>query len=115
VQKNISGMMFWRLSGGTVVILWAGHSGDAGFIGAWQGFIVVMVGWGFILFEIFAGEAGAVAASGDKVSEYVKQSFQTMRLIVTVGWSIYPLGSFFGYLMGGLEDSILNLVHNLTS
>jgi len=113
VQKNISAMMFWRLLGGTVVMLWAGYSGEAGFMGAWQGFIVGMAGWGFILFEIFAGEAGAVAASGDKVNEYVKASFQTMRLIVTVGWSIYPLGYFFGYLMGGVQDSALNLVYNL--
>merc|ERR1719218_413230 len=28
-------------------------------------------------------------------------SFATMRFIVSVGWSIYPLGYFFGYLMGG--------------
>merc|ERR1711972_968783 len=67
----------------------------------------------FILFEIFAGEAGQVVASGDKVNEYVKQSFSTMRLIVSVGWSIYPLGYFFGYLMGGVQDSVLNLVYNL--
>merc|ERR1712094_91833 len=26
----------------------------------------------------------------------------TMRFIVSVGWSIYPLGYFFGYLMGGV-------------
>merc|ERR1712129_630462 len=85
----------------------------AGFVNAWVGFIVGMAGWGFILFEIFFGEAGKVAATGDRVNEYVKQSFQTMRLIVTVGWSIYPLGYFFGYLMGGVEDSKLNLVYNL--
>ena len=43
----------------------------------------------------------------------MKQSFQTMRFIVTIGWSIYPLGYLFGYLMGGVEDSALNLVYNL--
>merc|ERR1712084_72009 len=72
-----------------------------------------MAGWFFILFEIFVGEAGKVATTGDKVNEHVKASFQTMRFIVTVGWSIYPLGYFFGYLLGGVDDSALNLVYNL--
>merc|ERR1711870_99010 len=85
VEKNISGAMFWRLLGGTVLMLAFGYM----------------------------GEAGQVVASGDKVNEYVKQSFSTMRLIVSVGWSIYPLGCFFGYLMGGVQDSVLNLVYNL--
>merc|ERR1712061_327734 len=88
VQKNISAAMFWRLLVGTVVMLAAGYMGEAGFVNAWIGFIVGLAGWAFILFEIFMGEAGKVAASGDKVNEYVKQSFNTMRLIVTVGWSI---------------------------
>jgi bacteriorhodopsin len=113
VQKNISVAMFWRLLVGTVVMLAAGYMGEAGFVNAWIGFIVGMAGWGFILFEIFMGEAGQVAASGDKVNEHVKKSFSTMRFIVSVGWSIYPLGYFFGYLVGGVEDSILNLVYNL--
>merc|ERR1712130_521433 len=97
VQKNISGAMFWRLLLGTVVMLASVYMGEAGFVNAWIGFIVGMAGWGFILFEIFLGEAGKVASSGDKVNEYVKASFNTMRIIVTVGWSIYPLGYFFGY------------------
>merc|ERR1712139_383176 len=85
--------------------------GEAGKINAWTGFACGMAGWGFILFEIFMGAAGSVAAG--KVSEYVKASFNTMRFIVTVGWSIYPLGYFFGYLLGSVNDDALNLVYNL--
>merc|ERR1712119_152805 len=98
VQKNVSAAMFWRLLVGTVVMLAAGSMGEAGFVNAWIGFIVGMCGWGFILYEIFMGEAGSLA-NADSVGEHVKKSFGTMRFIVTVGWSIYPLGYFFGYLM----------------
>merc|ERR1712057_51150 len=90
-----------------------GYAGESGFINAWLGFMLGMAGWGFILFEIFGGEAGSVCATMDSVNRYVKESFNTMRFIVTVGWSIYPLGYFFGYLMGAVEDSVLNLVYNL--
>merc|ERR1712222_222107 len=113
VQKNISVGVFWRLLIGTVVMLAFGYMGEAGFVNAWLGFMVGMAGWGFILFEIFVGEAGKVAGSGDKVNEHVKTSFNTMRIIVTAGWSIYPLGYYFGYLQGNVDDSTLNLVYNL--
>merc|ERR1719426_107028 len=113
VQRNLGIMMFWRLLGGTVLMLAFGYLGEAGFVNAWVGFVVGMLGWGFILYEIFLGEAGSVAASGDKVNEHVRASFSTMRIIVTAGWAIYPLGYFFGYLLGSVEDSILNLVYNL--
>merc|ERR1712003_103840 len=99
-DPNISGGMFWRLLAGTVAMLAFGYMGEENWVYPILGFIVGMAGWFFILFEIFMGEAGKVAATGDKVNEYVKQSFQTMRFIVTIGWSIYPLGYFFGYLMG---------------
>merc|ERR1712157_26213 len=113
VQPNIGAGMFWRLLIGTVVMLAAGYIGEAGFVNAWLGFIIGLSGWGFILYEIFMGEAGSVAADGDKLSVHVKTSFSTMRFIVTAGWSIYPLGYVFGYLMGAADDSSLNLVYNL--
>merc|ERR1712187_196730 len=69
VQPNIGAGMFWRLLLGTIAMLTAGYCGEAGFVNAWVGCIVGLAGWGFILFEIFAGEAGSVAATGDKVSE----------------------------------------------
>ena len=112
VKPDLSGGMFWRLLLGTIAMLAFGYAGEAGFLPPMMGFICGMCGWGFILFEIFMGEGGAVASGGD-VNEYVKSSFSTMRFIVTVGWSIYPLGYFFGYLMGAVDDSVLNLVYNL--
>merc|ERR1712039_127821 len=99
--------------GGTVVMLAFGYVGEADIINAWVGFVVGLLGWFFILYEIFLGAAGSVAA--DKVNENVKASFNTMRIIVTAGWSIYPLGYFFGYLLGSVNDSILNLVYNLAA
>jgi len=112
VKPDISAGMFWRLLLGTVVMLAAGYCGEAGFVNAYAGFAVGMAGWGFILMEIFVGEAGK-AAGGGAVNQYVESSFSTMRLIVTAGWSIYPLGYFFGYLMGAVNDDVLNLVYNL--
>merc|ERR1719478_2100338 len=62
-------------------------------IGCFIAFILGLSGWFYILAEIFSGEAGQVAASGN-VNKHVAASFKTMRFIVTVGWSIYPLGYF---------------------
>jgi len=112
VKPDISAGMFWRLLIGTVVMLAFGYAGEAKFVNAWLGFAIGMAGWGFILFEIFKGEAGTVAGGG-AVNRHVQSSFGTMRLIVTAGWSIYPLGYFFGYLMGKVDDNPLNLIYNL--
>merc|ERR1712164_36178 len=102
--------MFWKLLIGTVMMLAFGYLGETAVINPWIGFVFGMCGWGFILSEIFVGEAGGTAA---ECSEAVATSFKTMRMIVTVGWSIYPLGYFFGYLLGAVQDSPLNLVYNL--
>ena len=37
-----------------------------------------------------------------------EKSFGTMRMIVTVGWAIYPLGYFLGYLNGAADAVTLN-------
>ena len=110
IGKANSGM-FWRLLIGSVVMLVGGYLGEAGYINATLGFIIGMAGWVYILYEVFSGEAGKAAAkSGNKA---LVTAFGAMRMIVTVGWAIYPLGYVFGYLTGGVDAESLNVVYNL--
>merc|ERR1712045_964273 len=108
--KNVSSLMFWKLLLGTIVMLLCGYLGEIHVVPGMLGFVGGMCGWAFILFEIFAGEAGGTAAD---CSAAVASSFSQMRMIVTVGWSIYPLGYFFGYLLGTVNDVYLNVIYNI--
>ena len=110
IRKVPSGI-FWRLLVGSVVMLVGGYLGEAGYIPAMVGFVVGMAGWIYILYEIFAGEAGKVSAADAPAS--VQSAFNTMRWIVTIGWAIYPLGYFLGYLAGGTDDATMNLIYNI--
>ncbi|MDA7756129.1 bacteriorhodopsin-like [Candidatus Pelagibacter sp.] len=110
VGKANSGI-FWRLLIGTVVMLLGGYFGEAGYINATLGFVIGMAGWFYILYEVFSGEAGRAAAkSGNKA---LVTAFGAMRMIITVGWAIYPLGYVFGYLTGGVDANSLNVIYNL--
>merc|ERR1712157_370998 len=108
--KPVSGGMFWRLLVGTVIMLMFGYLGEISAVPAVVGFALGMLGWAFILFEIFAGEAGGTAKD---CSAAVASSFNNMRIIVTLGWSIYPLGYLFGYLLGSVDEVYLNVIYNI--
>jgi len=106
--------VFWRLMIGTLVMLVGGYVGEAGYMAVLPAFIIGMVGWAYILYEIFMGEASKINANSAPAS--VQSAFNTMRLIVTIGWAIYPLGYFFGYLTGSSpanSANALNIIYNL--
>jgi len=107
---NTGAAGFWKLFIGTVVMLAFGYAGETGLMNAWAGFAVGMAGWAFILYEIFAGDSNKCS---ETCSDAVKTSFSNMRIIVSFGWCIYPLGYFFGFLTGAVNDTILNVVYNI--
>merc|ERR1712217_103250 len=84
-------MGFWKLLLGTVVMLAFGYMGETAVLNPFLGFAVGMCGWFFILFEIFAGEAGGLVS---ECSPAVATAFNNMRLIVTLGWAIYNIADF---------------------
>merc|ERR1712029_1051535 len=109
-RKPVTSGMFWRLLLGTCAMLAFGYAGETGAMEAWMGYIFGLAGRAYILYEIFLGEAGGVAGN---CSEAVKDAFSYMRIIVTAGWSIYPLGYYYGYLLGAVDETLLNVVYNV--
>ena len=105
----VSSNSFWRLLIGTLVMVIGGYLGEAGYISAMIGFIIGIIGWAIIIYEIFGGEASKAASA----TESVRSAFNAMRMIVLVGWAIYPLGYIFGHMMGSVDASTLNGIYNL--
>ena len=109
VGASVSSNSFWRLLVGTLVMLIGGYLGEAQVISATLGFIIGMIGWAVIIWEIFGGEASKAADA----NAGIKSAFNALRIIVLVGWAIYPLGYVFGYMLGSVDPGSLNVIYNL--
>ena len=111
--RKVNSNIFWRILIGSLVMLIGGFLGVTEKIPATLGFVIGIAGWIYILYEIFSGEAGKAAAkSGNKA---LVTAFGALRMIVTIGWAIYPLGYIFGYLTGTgvIDANSLNIIYNL--
>ena len=109
VGASVSTNSFWRLLVGTLVMLLGGYLGESQVISSTLGFIIGMLGWAVIIWEIFGGEASKAADA----NVGIKSAFNALRIIVLVGWAIYPLGYVFGYMLGSVDDGSLNIIYNL--
>lgn len=109
----VTSVLFWRLLGASLVMLVFGFLGEAGLIDVTVGFVIGMAGWIYIIYEIFAGEAAKVSEGSNNPGGQF--AFNTLRLIVTVGWAIYPIGYFLGYLSGAETTNFdtVNIIYNL--
>ena len=107
---KVNSGVFWRLLIGSVVMLMGGFLGELDYINSIVGFSIGMAGWIYILYEIFSGEAGKRAEkSGNKI---FITAFGAMRMIIIVGWAIYPLGYVFGYLTSDVDTKALIVIYN---
>ena len=108
---TISAIIFWKLLIASILMLVFGYLGETGLMDVTIGWILGMIAWFYIIYEIFFGEtAAANAGSGNAASQ---QAFTTIKWIVTVGWAIYPLGYAIGYFGGGVDANSLNIIYNL--
>ncbi|MBA66231.1 MAG: biphenyl 2,3-dioxygenase [Candidatus Marinimicrobia bacterium] len=104
-------MLFWRLLGASLVMLIFGFLGEAETgMDPMLMFVIGMVGWLYIIYEVFAGEASKLAISS--ANQGAQFAFNSLRLILTIGWAIYPIGYYLGMGETGSSDAA-NVIYNL--
>ena len=102
-------VLFWRLFGASLVMLIAGFLGESGQAPELPMLVVGVVAWGYIIYEVWAGDAKKGA---ETTSEGTQFAFKAMALILTFGWAIYPIGYFLGTGTDPDLDS-LNILYNI--
>ena len=109
----VTSVLFWRLVGASLAMLVFCFLGEAGLIDVTVGFILGMAGWIYIIYEIFAGEAAKLSEGSNNAGGQF--AFNTLRYIVTIGWAIYPIGYFLGYLSGSetTDFGTVNIIYNI--
>lgn len=106
----VSPWVFWRLFIASILMLVFGFIGEAGLGDVMLYFALGMLGWFAILYEVFFGSA---SESYDAMeSDAARIAFSSLRLIVTLGWAIYPIGYMYGYANATPDVDALNLIYN---
>ena len=103
--------LFWRLLVVSIVMVLARYMGEVDFMHPTLGFLIGIVGWLYILGEIYFGKLGEINAKS--AGETVQTGFFWLRLVVTIGWAIYPLCYFIASFAGGVDEGTLSVVYNL--
>ena len=101
-------MLFWRLFGASLVMLICGFLGEAELAPQMPMLVVGVVAWGYIIYEVWAGDAKKGA---ETTSEGTQFAFKAMALILTFGWAIYPIGYYLGTTDG--DTDALNILYNI--
>ena len=117
VCTNVSSSLFWKLLVASLVMLGFGFAGETHVVPEGETSstpmiygVVATLAWLYIIYEVFAGEAGKLNASSGNAA--AQSAFGTIRLIVTVGWAIYPIGYWLA-TGPGADMANANLIYNL--
>ena len=107
----VPAMLFWKLLVASLVMLVFGFMGETGLFDTTLSFVFGVAAWGYIIYEVFAGEASKLSeSSGNAGGQF---AFNTLRVILTAGWFIYPLGYYLGYMGGGTDTGTVNIIYNI--
>ena len=106
----VAASLFWKLFVGALVMLIFGYMGEAGLMSPLPAFVIGCLAWLYMIYVLWFGE-GKTAVNTTSAS--VQTAYNTMMWIIIVGWAIYPAGYVFGYLLGTVDSSSLNLIYNL--
>ncbi len=103
--------LFWRLIVASIAMILARYLGESDLMYPTLGFLICLVLWLYILGEVFFGRLSEVNTNSG--SDPVRIGFFWLRLIVTVGWALYPLCYLVARLGSGADPAKLMTIYNL--
>jgi sensory rhodopsin len=89
--------VFWRISAAALLMVFSRYLGDAGFFNATLGVLLSIGFWLYILGEMYFGAMPDVVRKG---SRPIRLGYFWIRLIMTIGWAIYPILHFVDVVIG---------------
>jgi sensory rhodopsin len=110
---TVSVPLFWRLLIVSVLMVLFRYLGDAGIVYPTLAFLISLAFWLFILGEFFFGQMEEAVSKSTVAS--TKRGYFWLRLIVTIGWAIYPLGSFIISFGAYTDTGGLSVAYNLAA
>jgi len=96
-QGLVPSGVFWRITGAAVLMTFGRWLGDASFFNPTLGALISIGFWLYILGEMYFGAMADAVAKG---SRPVRLGYFWIRLLFTVGWSIYPILHFVDVVIG---------------
>lgn len=108
---RLSPGLFWRLVVVSALMVFVRYLGEAQFMHPTLAFLIGLVFWLYLLGEFYFGRMDdAVRAS---TGDHLRRGYFWLRLIVTIGWAIYPLGNFLTAFAGMVDDGSLSVAYNV--
>jgi len=103
--------VFWRLLVAAVLMVLSRFMGETQLMHPTLGFLIALAMWLYVLGEVFFGKLSERTARHG--SEAVQRGFFWLRLVMTVGWAIYPLCFFIAAFTGVADMRYLLTTYNL--
>lgn len=103
--------LFWRLLVAAVLMVLARYMGEANLLHPTLGFLISLLLWLYVLGELFFGQLSEINTQSG--SDPVRLGFFWLRLIVTVGWALYPLCYLVARNGTGADLAGLMITYNL--
>jgi sensory rhodopsin len=103
--------LFWRLLIASVAMVLARYMGETGLLYPTLGFLIGLILWLYVLGEVYFGRLAEINAQS--ASDPVRLGYFWLRLIVTIGWALYPLAYLIVRLGNGANVAKLSVIYNL--
>ena len=109
ISNKVPANICYKLLSSSILMILFGFLGETGIINRYLGFGIGTACWGYIIYELFKGEAAKIRETTKDDS--VKFAFDALKWIILIGWSIYPIG----YLLNNQNMNFLYNIGDLTN